>query len=258
MERHILIIDDDPLMGKMLAFLLEGGGYWATTLIDPRQADEFLKKNAVALILLDVMLPYMNGLALCTALRREHPDVPVIFLSARGAVADTVAGFGHGADDYIRKPFEPGEMLARIRAVLRRYRTGHDRPGMVIEVGDTALDLRELRFTGPSRRPALLAPTEMKILECLMRNANAATTREALIERTWGCHCKGIEGRVDVYIRRLRKKIEADPNRPEYIVTVRGFGYQFHATGGAGMLSYSRQAEDARTGSSQLANDATR
>jgi two-component system response regulator RegX3 len=228
MKTHILMVEDDPFMSKMIVFLLNDAGYETTTLSDPRAVGPFLKENAVDLILLDVMLPYMDGFTLCTQLRREHPDVPVVFLSARGMVNDKVDGFGHGADDYIAKPFEPTELLARIQAVLRRYRRAERNLfGMVIKVGDTALDLGELQFTAPQRRPVLLTPTEMKILECLMRNANAVISRETLIERTWGYDYEGGSNRVDVYIRRLRKKIEKDPDDPLFIHTVRGLGYVF-------------------------------
>ena len=229
MKTHILMVEDDPFMSKMIVFLLNDAGYETTTLGDPRAVGPFLKENAVDLILLDVMLPYMDGFTLCTQLRREHPDIPVIFLSARGMINDKVDGFGHGADDYIAKPFEPTELLARIQAVLRRYRRAERNLfGMVIKVGDTALDLGELQFAAPGRRPVLLTPTEMKILECLMRNANAVISRETLIERTWGYDYEGGSNRVDVYIRRLRKKIEDDPNNPQMIESVRGSGYRFN------------------------------
>jgi two-component system response regulator RegX3 len=228
MKTHILVVEDDPFMSKMIVFLLNDAGYETTTLSDPRAVSPFLKENAVDLVLLDVMLPYMDGFTLCTQLRREQPDVPIIFLSARGMVGDKVDGFGHGADDYIAKPFEPTELLARIQAVLRRYRRAERNLfGMVIKVGDTALDLGELQFTAPQRRPVLLTPTEMKILECLMRNANAVISRETLIERTWGYDYEGGSNRVDVYIRRLRKKIENDPDDPMFIHTVRGLGYVY-------------------------------
>jgi two-component system response regulator RegX3 len=228
MKTHILIVEDDPFMSKMIVFLLNDAGYETTTLGDPRGVGLFLKENAVDLVLLDVMLPYMDGFTVCNQLRREHPDVPVVFLSARGMVSDKVDGFGHGADDYIAKPFEPTELLARIQAVLRRYRRAERNLfGMVIKVGDTALDLGELQFSAPQRRPVLLTPTEMKILECLMRNANAVISRETLIERTWGYDYEGGSNRVDVYIRRLRKKIEMDPDDPSFIHTVRGIGYVF-------------------------------
>ncbi len=230
MNAHILIVEDDPFVSKLLAFVLGDSGYRTTTFADPRQVGGFLKENAVDLVLLDIMLPHIDGLALCTALRRTHPDIPVIFLSARGMVGDKVDGFGHGADDYIAKPFEPTEMLARVQAVLRRYRHAErNAHGRAIKVGDTALHPGELRFTAPGREPAVLVPTEMKMLECLMRNANAVISRETLIERVWGYDYEGESNRVEVYIGRLRKKIEADPDDPTFIRTIRGLGYRFQA-----------------------------
>ena len=228
---HILLVDDDPLVGKLLTYLLDDAGYTMTALADPRRARTFLHDNPVDLVLLDILLPHMDGYAVAEELRRTQPDIPIIFLSARAQVSDRVEGFGHGADDYIVKPFEPTELLARVQAVLRRYhRTERNVFGSVIKVGETCLDLGELQFSTPGRSPILLTPTEMKILECLMRNANAVITREALIERTWGHDCADFGNRVDVYIRRVRAKIEADPGDPALIHTIRGTGYLFRAT----------------------------
>ncbi len=230
MDTHILVVDDDPFMSKLVGFVLGDSGYQTTTLADPRRVGDFLMENTVDLILLDVTIPHIDGFTLCTSLRRAHPDVPVIILTARGTVADRVEGLYRGADDYLAKPFEPTELLARIQTVLRRYRRAErNRFGTLIRAGDAALDLGELRFTAPARRPVLLTPTEMKILECLMRNANAVITRETLIERTWGYDYEGESNRVQVYISRLRKKIEADPGNPMYLRTVRGLGYRFQA-----------------------------
>lgn len=229
---HILVMDPDPFMSKMLAFLLGDSGYQTTTLPDPRRVGDFLAENAVDLVLLDVALPHIDGLALCTVLRRAHPDMPVIFLSARGMVADRVEGLNRGADDFVAKPFEPTELLARIQAVLRRYRRAErNRIGNLIKAGEAALDLGDLRFAAPGREPVPLTPTEMKILGCLMRNADAVVTRETLIERTWGYESDGDSNRVNVYIRRLRQKIEADPGNPAYLHTVRGMGFTFRSGG---------------------------
>ncbi len=228
MDIHILAVDPDPLATKMLAFLLGDSGYRTTTLADPGPVGRFLAEDAVDLILLDATLPHVDGFAFCASLRRDHPDVPVIFLSARCAVADRVRGLQLGADDYLAKPFEPTELLARVQTVLRRYRRAERNVhGLTIRVGDTALDLGELRFTAPGREPVVLTPTEMKILECLMRNANAVLARETLIERTWGYDYEGVDNRMNVYIGRLRKKIEADPGNPMYLHTVRDVGYTF-------------------------------
>ena len=228
METHILLIDDDILAGKLLAFLLADGGYAMTVLTDPRRADAFLRENAVDLVLLDIMLPYVDGYAIAQDVRRAHPDIPIIFLSGRAAVRDKIDGFIHGADDYVVKPFEPTELLSRIQAVLRRYRRAERNVfGSHIKVGDTTLDMGELQFSAPHCRAIGLTPTETKLLECLMRNANAAISREALVLRVWGYDDASLGNRVDVYIRRLRSKIEADASDPVYIETVRGIGYVF-------------------------------
>ena len=230
MNNHILLIDDDALVGKLLIFLLTDAGYSITVLADPRSARAFLHDNPVDLVLLDIALPHIDGYAVAKQLRDAHPDFPIVFLSGRAQVSDKVEGFEHGADDYVSKPFEPTELLARVQAVLRRYqRAERNIYGSVIKVGETCLDLGELEFTAPNHPPVFLTPTEMKVLECLMRNANAVITREALIERTWGYDCDDFGNRVDVYIRRVRSKIEANPADPALIHTVRGIGYMFRS-----------------------------
>lgn len=228
MKAHVMIVDDDPFMAKMLVFVLTDSGYQTTAISDPDAAQEFLADYNVSLVLLDVMLPHTDGLSLCTAIRRKHPDIPIIFLSGRGQLRDKVDGFNRGADDYIVKPFEPMELLSRIQAVLRRRRRAERNVfGMVIKAGDASLDMQELRFLAPQHEPVVLTPTEMKVLECLMRNANAVISREALIERTWGYDFDGGGNRINVYIRRLRQKIEVDPSEPVYLQTIRGLGYVF-------------------------------
>lgn len=227
-QTHILIVEDDPFTSKMLAFLLADSGYETTILADPRAVRPFLQAHSVALVLLDVLLPYIDGLTLCAAIRNEHPDIPVIFLSVRCTPRDKVEGFNHGADDYLGKPFEPMELIARMQSVLRRYhRTDHETMRMVIKVGVTSLDIGRLQFDAPPRLPVLLTPTEAKILEYLMRHANVVISREALIERIGGCTSSGTGNRVDVYIRRLRRKIETNSDEPVFIHTVRGVGYLF-------------------------------
>jgi DNA-binding response OmpR family regulator len=229
MGAHILVVEDDPFMAKMLAFLLADAGYHASSLPDPRAVLPFLREHPVALVLLDTTLPHIDGLALCASLRRAYPDTPIIILSARGRAADKVAGLERGADDYLAKPFEPTELLARVQAVLRRsHRTERHRFGMTIRVGETVLDLGQMQFTRAQGAPVQLTATEMRLLECLMRNANVVVPRERLIERVWGYDAGG-EGRVSVYMRRLREKIEADPAAPAYVLTVRGLGYVFRA-----------------------------
>ncbi len=228
MTAHLLLLDGDAMTAGMLRFLLGDTGYQTTILADPRRVDGFLEENAADLILLDATLPHVDGFALCATVRREHPDIPVIFLSARNMVSDKIAGFEHGADDYLAKPFEPTELLARVQAVLRRYsRTERNHFGSSIRSEGAALDLGAMQFTAPARRPVPLTPTEMKILECLMRDADAVVLHETLIERTWGYDYEGESNRVQVYISRLRKKIEEDPGNPMYLHTVRDAGYTF-------------------------------
>lgn len=229
MKTHVLVIDDDPLHCKMLSFLLEDAGYETSTLGDRRAVSDYLAQNAVDLILLDVTVPFGGGLGLCAQLKRDHSDIPVILLSERVATADLVQGFNQGADDYVTRPYEPAELLARAQAVLRRFRhVERNVFGTFVKVGKTSLDLGRLSFTAASGRSVVVTPTEMRILECLMRSANAVITREKLIVETWGYDSESADNRVDVYIRRLRRKIEAHPKDRDLIRTVRGIGYVFH------------------------------
>jgi two-component system, OmpR family, response regulator RegX3 len=228
MMKHVLVVQDDPATSDLLNALLPESGYRVTTLADPRAVEPFLRETAVDLALLDVALPYIDGFMLCATLRTEHPNVPVIFLTEHDTSREKVMGFSVGADDYIGKPFDPTELLARIRAVLHRYRwVEDDQSEIVIRVGDVSLDLGKLQFVAPERPPVLLTPTEMKLLECLMRNANMVVSRDTLIARTHGDYSPEGSNRTDVYIRRLRKKIEANPVDPSLIHTIRGVGYIF-------------------------------
>jgi two-component system, OmpR family, response regulator RegX3 len=228
MQTHILIVDDDALHTQMLAFLLRHHGYATTVVEDPRGLPEALRRQPADLILTEVALPYQDGFSLCAALKRQHADLPVVVLSARASTADQVRGFGEGADDYIARPYEPAELLARVQAVLRRYRRAErNLYGVLVKVGGTALDIGRLTFTTPTGSAVLVTPTEMRILECLMRNAHAVITRERLIEQTWGYDSESADNRVDVYIRRLRQKIEAHPKDRHLIRTIRGVGYVY-------------------------------
>jgi two-component system response regulator RegX3 len=233
MDTHILVVDDDPLHGRLLTFILADAGFATSTLADPRALDAVLRAQAIDLILLAVKLPYRDGLSTCAELRREHSDTPVILMGERGTTADLVRGFNQGADDYITTPYEAAELLARVRAVLRRYRRV-DRAaiGALVRVGKASLDLGRLSFTASSGHAVVITPTEMRLLECLMRNANAVIPREKLIQQTWGYESENADNRIDVHIRRLRRKIEAHPKDRNLIRTVRGVGYTFHGDHG--------------------------
>ena len=226
MKTQILVVDDDPLHCKMLAFALNDAGYDVSVVDDPRAVPTALRERDIDLILLEVSLPYQDGFSLCAQLKRLHSDTPVILLSTRASTADLVKGFSQGADDFITRPYEPAELLARVQAVLRRYcRVERNLYGVLVKVGNTALDLGRLSFTAASGHSVLVTPTEMRILECLMRNAHSVISREKLIEQTWGYDSESADNRVDVYIRRLRHKIEAHPKDRNLIRTVRGTGY---------------------------------
>ncbi len=228
MKTRILIVDSDPLRRKFLSFLLSEHGYEAATLSDHRAADPYVKRHVVDFILLDVTLPFGSGLDYCAQLKRDHEDTPIILLSEQVKTEDLVRGFTQGADDFITRPYEPAELLARVQAVLRRYRRlERNLFGVLVRVGATALDLGRLSFTAASGRCVLITPTEMRLLECLMRNAHAVISREKLIEQTWGYDSESADNRVDVYIRRLRHKIEAHPKDRNLIRTIRGVGYIF-------------------------------
>jgi len=227
-KAHILIVDDDPLHTKLLGFLLGDAGYRASILADARAIEPFLRDRAVDLVLLGAAHPSVDGFGVCAALRRDHGDLPVILLSERGTTNDLVRGFHQGADDYIVKPYEAAELLARVAAVLRRYRrVERSHGGALVSVGKASLDLGRLAFTAASGRAVVITPTEMRLLECLMRNANAVIPRAKLIEQTWGYESENADNRIDVHIRRLRHKIEAHPKDRDLIRTVRGVGYSF-------------------------------
>ena len=228
MSMHILVVDDDPLHTKMLDYLLAGQGYAVTLVADPRALPDALRRHPVDLALLATALPYQDGFALCAQLKRAHPDTPVVLVGTGGAIAQLLRGFAQGADDYVARPYEPAELLARVQAVLRRYRRAErNLYGVLVKVGGTSLDIGRLTFTTPTGNAVLVTPTEMRILECLMRNAHQVVTREKLIEQTWGYDSESADNRVDVYIRRLRQKIEAHPKDRHLIRTIRGVGYVY-------------------------------
>ncbi len=233
-KARVLVVDDNLQSLKMLRFLLEDEGYDVTVASTAALAVEALEgaANPIHLVVLDVMMPGVDGFDLCNRIRREGEGVPIIFLSARGEPADRAEGLRLGADDYIVKPFDPGELLARIAAVLRRSRNSpalsDSQPSL--RLGEVELDPARLKVRVAEKRQADLTPTETKLLHCLMRNAGRVLTRDVLINQVWDYDYDGNNNTVDVYIRRLRQKVEPDPNEPRYIRTVRGAGYVFQAS----------------------------
>ncbi len=183
------------------------------------------KEEGPDLILLDLMLPEMDGLSVCRALRRNS-DVPIIMLTARGTEMDKIVGLETGADDYVVKPFSLGELLARIRSLLRRTRNDKQENQMQLTSGDISLDLTSRRVSKDDAE-VHLTQKEFNLLAELIRNKGAVLSRDLLLEKVWGYSYVGNTHTVDVHIRWLREKIELDPSKPVRIVTVRGVGYRF-------------------------------
>ena len=222
--KTILLVEDDDTLRKTLAYNLSKEDYKVIQTGDGAEALSLARENGPDLIVLDVMLPSLDGLTICRMIRKES-DVPIIMLTARGSEIDRIVGFEIGADDYIVKPFSLGEFLARVRAMLRRAPTARSVIDK-LEAGDLALDLIARRATqdGVELR---MTHKEFDLLATLMRNKGAVLSRDLLLEHVWGYDYSGQTKTVDVHVRWLREKIERDPSHPQRIVTVRGVGYRF-------------------------------
>ncbi len=220
---RVLIVEDDTTIREALALNLRAEGYEVATASDGEAGLAEARSGKPDLVVLDVMLPRLDGLTVCRVLRRES-SVPIILLTARGTETDKIIGLETGADDYIVKPFSLGEFLARARAALRRGATAA--PPKELASGDLRLDLQGRRAYLRDGELAL-TPREFDLLLALMRNPGVVLTRELLLSKVWGDHYPGETRTVDVHISWLRKKIESDPAAPTRIATVRGVGYRF-------------------------------
>ena len=222
----ILVVDDEELLVKGIRFNLQNDGYEVVTGTNGREAVELARDPEVRLIILDVMMPEIDGLEACRLIR-EFSDVPIIMLTARTQDMDKLLGFEHGADDYLTKPFNILELKARIRALLRRsggYETKRDR----ITVGAITVDTRERNVYKDGVAVDLTA-REFDVVELLIRNPNRVYSRENLLDLIWGYEYRSDIRTVDVHIRRIREKLETVPASPEYIMTKWGVGYYFKA-----------------------------
>ena len=219
----ILLVEDDATLRHTLALNLRAEGHRVLEAEDGENGLAAARGETPDLVVLDVMLPRLDGLTVCRLLRRESA-VPIILLTARGAEADKIIGLETGADDYIVKPFSLGEFLARVRAALRRGAAAT--PADVLTSGDLRLDLAARRVARAGRAIAL-APREFDLLALLMRHRGAVMSRDLLLARVWGDDFVGDARTVDVHIRWLRQKLEQDPSQPVLIQTVRGVGYRF-------------------------------
>ncbi len=223
MSELILAIEDEEPVCEAIVAALEASGYRVITAADGQEGLERLISERPDLVLLDLMLPKIHGMDVCAAIR-EHSEVPVIMLTGLAAEDDRVEGLTRGADDYITKPFRARELAARVRAVLRRSRHWSSDDRERIEVGDLVVmpAAREARLAGER---IALTPKEFELLEYLARNAGRIVARDRLLERVWGSD-EYIDARtLDVHIRWLREKLEADPSNPERLLTIRGKGY---------------------------------
>jgi two-component system response regulator RegX3 len=222
----VLIVEDEESLADPLAFLLRKEGFEATVVADGPTALAEFERAGADIVLLDLMLPGMSGTDVCKQLRARS-SVPVIMVTARDSEIDKVVGLELGADDYVTKPYSARELIARIRAVLRRGADGDDAymDDGVLESGPVRMDV-ERHVVSVNGVPVTLPLKEFDLLEYLMRNTGRVLTRGQLIDRVWGADYVGDTKTLDVHVKRLRSKIEADPANPVHLVTVRGLGYK--------------------------------
>lgn len=228
---RVLVVDDEAYIVELVKFNLEKEGYKVLVAGDGLSALEMVKKERPDLVLLDIMLPKIDGLEVCRTLKQddEYNTIPIIMLTAKGEEIDTVLGLEMGADDYIKKPFSPREMVARVKARLRALRILEAEKA----VGEKAYVIKDL-IVVPEKYEAFLeeeklelTPKEFELLSLMVAHPGKVFTREVLLEKVWGYEYSGDTRTVDVHIRHLRQKLRDDSNFPEYIETVRGVGYRF-------------------------------
>ena len=220
---RILLVEDDPSIRETTSLGLEGAGFHVSAAEDGPEGLDRFRREAFDLVVLDLMLPGLDGYEVCREIRKTS-SVPIVILSARSDTVDVVVGLELGADDYVTKPFELPELVARLRAALRR--ASADRTGERIAAGDLEVDPQGFRARKGGKDLDLTA-TEFRLLLELARRPGQVFTRELLLERVWNYEYLGDSRLVDVAVQRLRAKIEDDPRRPKLIVTVRGVGYRF-------------------------------
>lgn len=225
---EILVADDDLASVKLTSFLLEDAGYRVIKAYDASGVLQAVEQRSPDLVLLDVGMPKVNGFDICRQIRRMS-DVPIIFVTGSGQLQDRVTGLQIGGDDYLVKPFEPAELLARVEAVLRRRNSDMVNPVTRISQGPLTLDPIEHTVLFNDGRSVVLTPIEFRLLYYLMQNAGRVLSPGQILSKVWGYDYEGESNLVAVYIRRLRAKIEPDAESPRHIVTVRNLGYKFVA-----------------------------
>ncbi|BDD81587.1 DNA-binding response regulator MtrA [Tsukamurella pulmonis] len=221
MKPRILVIDDDPALAEMLTIVLRNEGFDSTVVGDGTQALSAAREFRPDLVLLDLMLPGMNGIDVCRVLRADS-SVPIVMLTAKADTVDVVLGLESGADDYVIKPFKPKELVARVRARLRRT---DDEPSELLSIGNVVIDVPAHKVTRDGEVISL-TPTEFDLLVTMARKPRQVFTRDVLLEQVWGYRHPADTRLVNVHIQRLRAKIEKDPENPEIVLTLRGVGYK--------------------------------
>ena len=221
MKPRVLVVDDDPALAEMLTIVLRGEGFDTAVVGDGARVLPVVRELRPDLVLLDLMLPGMNGIDVCKAIRAES-GLPIVMLTAKSDTIDVVLGLESGADDYVVKPFKPKELVARVRARLRRT---EPEPAEQLAIDDVTIDVPGHRVTREGQ-PISLTPLEFDLLVALARKPRQVFTREVLLEQVWGYRHAADTRLVNVHVQRLRSKVERDPEHPEVVLTVRGVGYK--------------------------------
>ena len=223
---YILVVDDDQFANSLVQFVLSKEGYEVQTTDNPRGALQMIQKREPDLLIIDVMMPYITGFEFASRLRTEGYDVPIIFMTAQDGIESKLQGFNIGADDYICKPFNHQELVARVQAVMRRVKQSGKVGNTSIHSGQFELIPGELKVVVSGDTSITLTPTEMQVLRVFMVSAGQVVDRDQLLSEVWN-DSENNSNIVDVYIRRLRLKLEEDADKPQHIISVRGIGYKF-------------------------------
>ena len=223
---YILVVDDDQFANSLVQFVLAKEGYEVEITDNPRGALQMIQKREPDLLIIDVMMPYINGFEFATNLRKDGYDIPIIFMTAQDAIESKLQGFNIGADDYICKPFNHQELVARVQAVIRRVKHNSKIGNSSIHTGQFELFPGELKVVIAGNVSITLTPTEMQVLRVLMSSTGQVVERDRLLSEVWNDN-ENNSNIVDVYIRRLRLKLEEDADTPLHIISVRGIGYKF-------------------------------
>ncbi|MGH2497787.1 MAG: response regulator transcription factor [Ktedonobacteraceae bacterium] len=223
---YILVVDDDLFANTLVQFVLSKEGYEVETTDNPRGAMQMIQKREPDLLIVDVMMPYLSGFEFAAKLRDEGYDIPFIFMTAQDGLESKLLGFKVGADDYICKPFIHQELVARVQAIMRRIKKNSKAGNQSIRCGQIELIPGDLKVVRPGHADIILTPTEMQVLRVLMASPGQVVNRDKLLSEVWNDN-ENNSNIVDVYVRRLRMKLEEDAEKPQHITSVRGIGYKF-------------------------------